>query len=345
MRFFQKFHIVFFFMLSVWANAQRVSVNVALQESPSNAHLRGLWLVNEQIAWASGTQGTILKTTDGGTNWQKIVVAGYEDKDFRDIVAFDANKAFIINAGSPAYILQTKDGGASWQKVYENTSPKAFLDDIGFWNEKTGLVFGDPDEKGFFVLLKTEDYGATWQNIGERLPKAQENEAGFAASGTIMRFRDTTHIWIATGGGSSSRVLFSDNAGKTWTSFNTPIMAGKNSQGIFSMAFKDKKSGVAVGGDYTKPQESKLTSIYTKNGGKTWKLSKEFSSGYRSGVSYVSGNSYIATGTNGTDFSDNGGKSWQNVSSEGFNTIRFLPNQKIGWAVGNKGKIARITIL
>jgi len=335
--------ILFFFLGVVITKGQTVKVDLAAQESPTDAHFRGLWVVSETVAWASGTKGTVIKTTDGGKTWIKIVVTGYEDKDFRDVVAFDDQKAFIINAGSPAFILKTTDGGKNWSVAYQNDSPKAFLDDIGFWNEKTGLVFGDPDDSGKFVLLQTTDNGNSWKNIGDLLPTPQESEAGFAASGTIMRFKDDTHIWIGTGGGKLSRVLFSIDGGKTWKSFETPILSGKNSQGIFSMAFKDKKGGIAVGGDYTLPNETPKTAVYTTNSGKTWKLSKKMPSGYRSSVAHLKNDIYICVGTNGSDITKDGGKTWQNISSEGFNTIRFAQNGKIGWAVGNKGKIFKFT--
>ncbi|MCU0437007.1 MAG: YCF48-related protein [Raineya sp.] len=334
---------LFFWSVSIFG--QTVKIDLVAQESPIDAHFRGLWVVNESIIWASGTKGSVIKTLDGGKTWQKIIVAGFEDKDFRDVVAFDDKKAFIINAGSPAYILKTEDGGVSWNTVYQNESPKAFLDDIGFYDhKKIGFVFGDPDESGNFVLLKSNNMGDSWENTGNLLPKPQENEAGFAASGTIMRFKNNKHIWIGTGGGKESRVLYSGDEGKTWKSFSTPILSGKNSQGIFSMAFKDKNNGIAVGGDYTLPNESGKTAIYTKNGGKTWNISKSMPSGYRSSISHVKKDIYVCVGTNGTDMSKDGGKTWQNISSEGFNTVRFTQNGKVGWAVGNKGKIFKLTV-
>jgi len=337
-----KYILTFFhFFISPILFAQIISFTP--QESGTDANLRGLWVVNEQIVWASGNKGTILKTENGGQTWTKINVKGFEDKDFRDIVAFNAQKAIIINAGSPAYILKTTDGGSNWRVVYQDTAKTAFLDDVGFFDEQNGFVFGDPDSEGYFTLLQTTDGGETWQNIGKKLPKAQNNEAGFAASGTIMRFKDP-YIWIGTGGGEQSRVLFSPDKGNTWQAIGTPILAGKNSQGIFSMAFKDKKNGVAVGGDYTQAQNSEKTAIYTKDAGKTWNLSKTMPRGYRSSVAFATKNQYVCVGTNGIDFSKNGGKDWVNFSSEGFNTVRFANNSKTGWVVGSKGRIAKISI-
>lgn len=335
-----NFLLLFFVVLNI-SFAQILSISP--QESGTDASLRGLWVVDENVVWASGSKGTILKTENGGLKWIKMSVTGFEDKDFRDIVAFDAQKALIINAGSPAYILKTTDGGLSWRVVYQDTAKTAFFDDIGFFDSQNGLVFGDPDIEGNFTLLQTNDGGETWQNIGKKLPKAQEKEAGFAASGTIMRFK-ASNVWIGTGGGEKSRVLFSPDKGNTWETFYTPILAGTNAQGIFSMAFKDVKNGVAVGGDYTKPQSTEKTAIYTKNAGKTWQLAKKFPNGYRSSVAFAGKNQYVCVGTNGIDFSKDGGKNWTNFSSEGFHTIRFAANKKVAWVAGSKGRISKLIV-
>lgn len=319
-------------------------IQVILQNAVSESSFRGLWIVDEQVVWASGTKGTILKTTNGGKNWQNLQIKGFEDKDFRDIIAFDEKRAFVINAGSPAYILKTIDGGENWQVVYQDTSKNAFLNDIGFFGEKIGFVFGDPDEERNFTLLKTEDGGNTWVNIGKNLPKAQKNEVGFAASGTIMRFREPSHIWIGTGGGEKARMLISADLGNTWQSVEVPILSGKASQGIFSVVFQDLKNGVAVGGDYTQPNLAEKTGVYTSDGGKSWKIAKIPPKGYRSCVSYIRKKTYVAVGTSGIDFTKDGGKKWENISTEGFHTVRFIREGNIGWAIGSKGKLAKLIL-
>lgn len=335
---------ILFFWICLTSAVVSQEIEVILQNPVSESSFRGLWIVDENVVWASGTKGTILKTTNSGKNWQTLQIKGFEDKDFRDIVAFDEKRAFVINAGSPAYILKTTDGGENWQIVYQDTSKQAFLNDIGFFGEKIGFVFGDPDSEGNFTLLKSEDGGNTWLNIGKNLPKAQKNEAGFAASGTIMRFREPSWIWIGTGGGEKARMLISGDWGNTWQSVELPILSGKASQGVFSVVFQDLKNGVAVGGDYTQPNLAEKTAIYTSDGGKSWKVAKIPPSGYRSCVSYIRKKTYIAVGTNGIDFTKDGGKKWQKISSEGFNTVRFIREGSVGWAIGNKGKLAKLIL-
>jgi len=44
----------------------------------SDARLRGLSAVSREVAWASGTGGTVLRTTDGGRTWDSVGPAGTE---------------------------------------------------------------------------------------------------------------------------------------------------------------------------------------------------------------------------------------------------------------------------
>src|SRR5947209_5383244 len=83
------------------------------QKSGTDARLRGLSVVDANVVWASGTKGTVLRTIDGGANWQKKVVPGAGDLDFRDIEAFDARRAVVlaIGEGEKSRIYKTVDGG------------------------------------------------------------------------------------------------------------------------------------------------------------------------------------------------------------------------------------------
>ena len=83
------------------------------QKVDTAASLRGLSVVNEKVIWASGTGGTVLRTTDGGKAWKVMTVPGAEKLDFRDIEAFDASTAYILSIGNgeSSRIYKTNDGG------------------------------------------------------------------------------------------------------------------------------------------------------------------------------------------------------------------------------------------
>ena len=324
---------------ALWAPAEPW----AIQQSGTTASLRGLDAVDARVAWASGTNGTFARTVDGGKTWQAGTVAGAEKLDFRDVEAFDAERATLLTAGDDARIYQTSDGGKTWTLRFQRTGPNVFFDAIGFWDERHGIAFGDPVD-GRFVVLTTEDGGSTWKDVPpERVPPTIEGEAAFAASGTCLVVEGRANAWIATGGGRVSRVFRTTDRGRTWTVAETPVAAGKASAGIFSLAFRDGKNGVAVGGDYQQPELAADNVAVTSDGGRTWRKAKgPLPKGYRSCVVWApvgKGRALVAVGTSGSDVSYDGGDSWTPLGTTGFNSAAFAG--RAGWAVGPEGRIAK----
>ena len=303
--------------------------------------MRGLAVVSDSVAWVSGSNGYVGKTLNGGKTWEWTQPKGYEKLDFRDIEAFDKFKAIIVNAGSPAYVLTTNDGGKSWKEVYKNTDSLIFLDGMGFWNSQEGIIFGDPiNDK--MQLLKTTDGGLTWQNISANIKeKMKMGEAGFAASGTTIRTSSDGKVWIATGG-KVSRIFYSPNYGNRWKVYDCPIIQGENSTGPFSIAFYNAKKGIVVGGNYLKDKENLNNVLLTTNGGRTWSKPIQPVLGYRSAVEYVTDQLCFATGSSGTDYSTDGGKNWQNISTQNFNALQKAKNGKLVLLTGNKGQIYQV---
>jgi photosystem II stability/assembly factor-like uncharacterized protein len=272
-----------------------------VQTSHTTENLRGVSALSRQVAWASGTHGTYLRTTDGGQTWIPGQVPDAATLDFRAVVAFSANDAFLMSAGlgDQSRIYHTADAGQHWQLQFTNSNPKGFFDSMVFWDPKHGIILGDPipDEKGKpkFELLATED-GESWHAISpSQLPEALEGEGGFAASNSCIALAEERHssaastsdpnIWFATGG-KTARVFHSSDRGKTWEAFNTPILHGPESAGIFSIAFRDGLHGVIVGGDYKHPDDDGPNLAFTADGGKTWTLSDLHPQAYFSAVAY-----------------------------------------------------------
>ncbi|TDQ08200.1 WD40/YVTN/BNR-like repeat-containing protein [Pedobacter metabolipauper] len=332
--------ICFFFLLPFLCTGQ--TYNLTQLTSGTGTSIRGMSVVSDQVAWVSGSNGHVGKTLDGGITWQWIKPAGYEKLDFRDIEAFDMNKAVIVNAGSPAYILLTTDGGKTWKQTYKNTDSAIFLDGMGFWDAQNGMIFGDPIQNKM-QLLKTTDGGLSWQNISRNLKSNMApGEAGFAASGTTIKTLGKGKVWIATGG-SVSNIYTSSNYGNTWEVYKCPILQGESSTGPFSMEFLDKKKGVVTGGNYLKDNDNPNNILLTNNGGKTWQKPLKPVDGYRSGIIYVSPQVLLATGSSGTDLSADGGISWYNISKLNFNVIQKSRSGNLILIAGNKGQIYKAT--
>src|SRR6202162_4001453 len=165
--------------------------------SHTTESLRGASAVSKNIAWASGTHGTYLRTIDAGRTWTPAQVPDAATLDFRAVVAFSADEAFLMSAGpgDQSRIYHTADAGRHWQLQFTNANPKGFFDSMVFWDRNHGIVLGDPipDEKGNlkFELLTTDD-GQNWTPIpGGQLPPAIEGEGAFAASNSCIAILKT----------------------------------------------------------------------------------------------------------------------------------------------------------
>lgn len=257
-------------------------------------------------------------------------------------VARTVNDFFMLTVENPALLFKTGVTG-KMEVVYKEAGEKVFYDAMTFWNSEEGIAIGDPTDACMSIII-TRDGGETWSKVAcEQLPKIKDGEAAFAASNSnIAIVGDST--WVATGG-KSSRILFSSDKGKTWEVFDTPIVNGGATTGIYSIDFYDKQNGFAIGGDYTQPEQTKANKIRTSDGGKTWEVVGDGKEpGYRSCVQYVpnkGGKELVAIGFNGIDYSYDSGNSWKHLSDEGFYTIRFL-NDTVAYAAG-QGRISRLT--
>lgn len=288
---------------------------------------------------------------DGFDPFREVVIRGYDSLLTESLLEFrsvskTSDHYFFFSVSSPAYLFRLKieeffDGLP--KRVYQETHPKAFYDSMDFWNDQEGIAIGDPTDDCMSVII-TRDGGDTWEKMScDDLPKAKDGEAAFAASDTNISIVGD-HTWVATGG-KTSRVLYSPNKGKTWEVYKTPIIQGKETTGMYSIDFYDEKNGFAIGGDYTKPNDTLNNKIRTNDGGKTWTVvANGKGPGYRSCVQYVpnsNGKELVAIGFKGIDYSNDAGDTWKHLSDEGFYTIRFL-NDSIAYAAGNR-RISKLT--
>lgn len=329
--------IVFMCLATFTSYAQEFTISTIDQGKETS--IRGLSVLDDSVAWVSGSGGWVGKSIDSGRTWDWKQVSGYEGVDFRDIESFSDRSAIILSAGSPLVILLTVDGGGTWEEVYQDSRPEIFFDGMDFWDEQCGIAYGDPID-GIMQLLKTNDGGRNWQDISRNAGvQLVAGEAGFAASGTGIRTLPAGNIFIASGG-YKSQLFHSADSGYTWKAHTCPIVQGAASTGIFSIAFLDENNGVAVGGDYQQDDDKVNVVFVTDDGGANWQPPKRGTNGYRSAVEYIDQKTLIATGTSGVDISVDGGKSWTSASKAGFHVVR---KAKFGtWVVlaGANGKVA-----
>jgi photosystem II stability/assembly factor-like uncharacterized protein len=314
-----------------------------LLKTGTTASFRGLSVVDDRVVWVSGTRGTVLRTTDGGTTWR---VDSIKDAAAMDLRAVHARSDLVAHVAATAgRIWRTTDGGRSWSLRYQAADTTMFLDAIVFANDRFGLALGDPIG-GRFIILVTRDGGDTWSEapVSSR-PAAAEGEAAFAASGTSLVFSGARHVWLGTGG-SAARVFRSGDGGASWVVSESGIPPRTGSGGVFSVAFADTLHGVVVGGDYERPDSARGTAAFTVDGGATWQPSSSFPRGYRSGVALQRRRDEliaIAVGTTGSDLSRDGGRTWSPLDDMAFNAIQVAPSG-VTFAVGGRGRVARLVV-
>ena len=323
--------------------AQRAAAVVwEAQASGVTTRLRGLHAVSADVAWASGAAGTLLRTRDGGRTWVRLPFPD-SSLDLRDVEAHDARTAIVMSAapGQGSRIYRTEDGGASWSLRYTAPHPAMFLDAIAFdrASRTRGYAFSDSVD-GRFVVLATEDGGRTWTPLPDAgLPRALPGEGAFAASGTNIAVQ-STGVWIAT---TASRVLRTADAGRSWSIVTTPVRTG-DATGIFSIAMRDARHGIVVGGAYPREQEALQNVAVTADGGVTWQASRGLS-GYRSVVVHVpalGARAWLALGPSGTDLTVDDGRTWTMAGADGFDTASVAPDGSTVFAAGAGGRIARL---
>jgi len=324
-----------FFLLSLFFASIASAQSVTLLNSGSKASFRGLSVVSDKIVWVSGTGGTVGRSTDGGDSWTWMTVKDFEKIDIRDIEAFDEKTAIIMGIADPAYILKTTDGGQNWNVVFKDTTKGMFLDAMDFANNERGVVIGDPINGKLFIA-QTLDGGENWREFKTNTFAVDSGEACFASSGTnIRKLNQSGHIYI-TGGKASH--LFVHNEKR-----EIPFVKGTETAGANSIAFKNGKIFIVVGGDFNKKDNTEKNCFLTIDAGKTWISPETVPHGYRSCVEYLDKESWVCCGLNGVDFSKDGGMNWDWISKDGFHVVRKARNGKAVFLAGGGGRIAKLS--
>jgi len=339
------------------------SAQWAMQNSHTIADLRGIHSVGGGVAWASGTNGTVLRTEDGGYLWQVCAVPpGAEHLDFRGIQAFDENTAIVMASGKGdlSRLYKTTDGCHSWKLIFTNHDPDGFWDAIQMWTPTDGFLAGDPVE-GILYFAESTSYSNNFLDRGRDTKwKAKQGEGAFAASNSCLalgRFRpkdgQPREVWFATGGSSGSRIFHYKHykgGEPERESLGVVDVAGfpnLDSSGIFSISFRNETVGIAVGGDYKQPDTEGNNAAYTIDG-QHWKLPNTPPHGYRSAVTYDENTkTWITVGPNGTDISTDDGRNWRPLHPDP--ALRESPDADKNWnalslpfVVGPHGRIGKL---
>jgi photosystem II stability/assembly factor-like uncharacterized protein len=310
-----------------------------VQPTGVDANLRGIAAVVDRrgsMVWATGSQGTILRSTDAGQKWMPVPIDGAENLDFRGVQTFDGQTVYVMSsgAGELSRIYKSADGGKTWNMQYRDKRKGFFLNALVCSDGTHCFALSDP-VGGKFLLLSTTD-GEHWDELlRDHMPVALAEEGAFAASNSALLLFGKNEIYFATGG-AAARVFHSSDLGHTWTVNETPVIHGKGSQGIFSIV-RAGETVVVVGGDYSDPSHKGRVAAYSSDEGATWNLAQAQPDGYRSSVDTFDAG-FVAVGPNGAETSRDG-VHWVPIDGPNLNAVTFISGK--GWAVGPKGLVAR----
>jgi len=221
---------------------------------------------------------------------------------------------------------------------------------VAFRDPRHGIALGGriaaPADTANQVAVTT-DGGAHWDPVPpDGVPQASAGEGAFAASGTCLVALGDRRAWIGTGSPSEARVSRRAAAGRHWAFGAVPVVSGE-AAGVTSVAFRDPRRGVAMGGRIAAPADTANQMAVTADGGATWTgAGRPPFAGAVFGSAYVPRSAppaLVAAGPGGLALSRDDAATWSALSSNPYWAVGFASPQA-GWAVGPGGRITRIRL-
>jgi photosystem II stability/assembly factor-like uncharacterized protein len=214
-----------------------------------NIEMRSVHFINSDTGWICGTkyihtdssQGIILKTTNGGNDWNRNKVI--DNAILSKISFWSKNDGWAVGStGDSSFFIKTNNGGENWAFTSISKSKSGWgMDDAQFINPDTGWVVGSGN------LYKTINGGFTWDSVAGNWYNSiyfLDKNIGWAVSTLYCLFGCVYEI---------SKTL---DGGLTWDSLYT------GSGSIWSIYFQDNINGWIIGEPNFK----------TSDGGSTWEV-------------------------------------------------------------------------
>ncbi|MBI3189556.1 MAG: T9SS type A sorting domain-containing protein [Ignavibacteriales bacterium] len=265
--------------------------------------------VSSNIGTVVGDSGTIFRTTDGGSTWDRQLggtIFESSGKHFRGVTFINETIGTVV--GDNGTIIKTTNGGTNWQLQTSNTTK--ILHDVSFFDGNTGVVVG---EQG--VVLQTTDGGGTWKT-----------RTGITINDLLaVTF---VHQTLVMGVGEGGTILKSVDGGSSWTTIASPTTLSLN-----DVRFFDDTFGIAVG--------EQGVVLRTTDGGNSWLMLERRVNENLLSISSV-GSTGLLTGSNGTIYrTTNKGESWMNMSigsAQELRAVTFSDQQSVV-IIGTNGLI------
>lgn len=269
--------------------------------------LASVSFISATTGLAVGTNGTIIKTTNGGTSW--VAKTSLTANALTEVQFVSATNAVAV--GQFGIILSSTNAGETWTN--QTFGPN--LNSVYFPSVNTGYAVGTTG-----AVLKTTNAGVNWTVL---------------TSGTTNGLFGVHFLTDSLGfiSGSTGLVLKTTNGG---TSFST-LNSGFNST-LLSVNFNSSTIGWICGAVGTIRK--------TTNGSNNWTTQNSGSTNQLNNIVFKDANSGWAVGATGRiSFTLNGGTNWigqTSPSTNNFSSICMI-NTTTGWIVGDNGTILKTT--
>ncbi len=280
--------------------------------------LTSVFFVDENKGWAttSSTDGTLIKTTNGGTSWSSVNLNTSET--LSDVYFSSAYVGYVVGHGGK--VFYTNDGGSSWTN--NGTANSDFLECVEFFNDNTGYVGGNPfGEMG--RVYRTTNRGNTWthSNFTNLI-----NDLAIVDAKTVIAVGSDRSIYKSTDYGNSA----------TWVKKNITSIPSYAS--INSVYFVNSSVGFACCDDGS--------ILKTTDSGDNWTSIFGIPNIALQDIFFVDSQNGWVVGTEGTvAHTTNGGINWTlnaKLTTRALNAMHF-PTGKYGWVVGEYGTILKGT--
>lgn len=267
------------------------------------------------VGYAVGKNGTVLKTIDGGIKWVNRSVVGLTSQ-IEYCCILDTQTVWVSNLFN---IYKTVNGGSSWTIVSTGLSA-FFLNDIYFTSSLNGFMATSDG------IASTLNGGTTWAYV----PTAT------VTSFTTIKFTDANTGWS----NGASDIYKTIDGGATWSAINEGL-----SQPQHCFFLNNNEAWAA------KSLSAGDTIRKTTNGGTSWSTTFAIGSSSLNGMKALwfcdSNKGFQSRTLNTIQKTTDGGATWIDLSTpltsgEDINKFYFV-SPTVGWAVGKNGVILKYT--
>lgn len=206
----------------------------ATSELLDGINLSDVWAVDENNVWITGSDNSVFKTKNGGTNWTKVTTpAGFNTADLLDICIANKSSVWVSGQhGINGIIYNSNNNGESWSVCDTSFFKNTMIQGVLAFDDQTAYVVGakhNRSDRG--IIAYTNDGGQNWDTI---MPSNNYNKwewIGIKNYGlSMVIYGEEAHYMVSTDGGT------------TWENDSIPNTGGSDGADINDLIMLDTKT-------------------------------------------------------------------------------------------------------